>query len=150
MEYRRDTMGYAVDVCISNIIEKYAHLTKDFEELRLKPYKCSAGKLTIGYGRNLQDVGITQEEADIMFARDFINAAKTAKKLAPDIAEPAFYVLTDMIFNMGDTRIKEFKNMLAALSKKDYKTAADEMENSKWYKQVGRRSKKLVEIMRSC
>jgi len=39
----------------------------EFEEgLKLKPYKCPAGKLTIGIGRNLEDRGITEQEAQML------------------------------------------------------------------------------------
>ena len=73
-------------------------MTKDFEGLRLKPYRCSAGKLTIGYGRNLEDVGIDEKEASMMFERDWAQAeaytrvllhtAKTAPTQWPAIGYP--------------------------------------------------------------
>ena len=50
------------------------------EGLRLKPYKDSVGKLTIGYGRNLDDVGISQEEAEILFSADVAQARKEAER----------------------------------------------------------------------
>ena len=43
---------------------------KSQEGLRCKPYKCTSGKLTIGYGRNLEDVGISQKEAEYLFEND--------------------------------------------------------------------------------
>ncbi|MFD2234837.1 glycoside hydrolase family protein, partial [Phaeospirillum tilakii] len=46
-----------------------ADLIRD-ESLRLKPYRCPAGKLTIGIGRNLDDVGISREEAETLLDHD--------------------------------------------------------------------------------
>ena len=63
------------------MLDKYQMMTKDFEGLRLKPYKCTANKLTIGYGRNLEDVGITPTEANYLFQQDFARAVADAKKL---------------------------------------------------------------------
>lgn len=106
---------------------KYKKMTKDFEGLRLKVYTCTAGKLTIGYGRNLEDTGITEAEASI--------------------PEQRLYVLTDMIFNIGYTRVLGFKKMLAAIKRDDYKAAAKEMLDSNWARQVGNRATKLAALM---
>lgn len=134
--------------------DKYKNLTKDFEGLRLKPYKCSAGKLTIGYGRNLEDIGISKEEADMFFESDFNRAMEDAKKLCEafninyrHLSESRFYVLTDMMFNLGYDRLSQFKKMLTALSKGDYEGTAKEMLDSKWAKQVGKRADYLVSLM---
>jgi len=58
-------------------------------------------------------------------------------------------VLVNMAFNLGRTRLGKFKNMIAAVNDKDYSKAADEMIDSRWYRQVGRRSKELVEMMKT-
>lgn len=57
-------------------------------------------------------------------------------------------VLVNMSFNLGRNRLGQFKNFLKAVNEGKYDKAADEMIDSKWYHQVGRRSKELVEIMR--
>ena len=63
---------------------------------------------------------------------------------APD----AQRVLVNMAFNLGRNRLSKFKNMLKAVNEGNYLVAANEMINSKWYNQVGRRSKELVDIMK--
>lgn len=133
----------------------YKLLTKGFEGLRLKPYKCTAGKLTIGYGRNLDDIGINKEEADIMFDRDWDNACDVAKRLCEEndidfehLHKDRFYVLTDMCFNLGYSGTSKFKKMLYALKNGLYDDAANEMLNSLWAKQVGNRAIKLSTLMR--
>lgn len=134
---------------------KYKNMTKTFEGLRLKPYRCTAGKLTIGYGRNLDDVGISKTEADMMFERDFAMAEADTRRLCKEsgidvdnLIEQRFYVLTDMMFNLGYGRLSKFKNMLTAISKGNYEAAANEMLNSLWAKQVGNRATQLSVLMR--
>ena len=57
-------------------------------------------------------------------------------------------VLVNMAFNLGRNRLSKFKNMLRYVNEGNYVMAANEMVNSKWYGQVGRRSKELVDIMK--
>ncbi len=57
-------------------------------------------------------------------------------------------VVVNMAFNLGRNRLGKFKNFLTAVNEGNYAKAADEMIDSRWYSQVGRRSKELVEIMR--
>jgi lysozyme len=58
-------------------------------------------------------------------------------------------VLTDMTFNMGIYELLKFKNTLMFIKRGDYKSAAEEMLNSKWAKQVGQRAIDLSEILKS-
>lgn len=134
---------------------KYKQMTKDFEGLRLKPYKCTAGKLTIGYGRNLEDVGITSTEADMLFERDFAVAESEVIRLCKEygidtnnLIEQRFYVLTDMMFNLGYTRLSQFKKLFQALKNGLYEDAAREMMDSLWAKQVGNRAVTLYNLMK--
>ena len=131
-------------------------MTKNFEGFRNKPYRCSAGKLTIGYGRNLEDVGITKDEANLLFINDYYNAKNSLKTLLvangikyEDLHKDVLFALTDMMFNLGYDRMSKFKKLLYELKKGSYEGVAREMKNSKWYTQVGDRSKKLVEIVKS-
>lgn len=137
----------------SDFLDEYKQLTKDFEGLRLRPYKCSANKLTIGYGRNLEGVGISKEEANILFDNDFTKAMEGAAKILQEegitsLHKQRFYVLTDMVFNLGYNGTKKFKKFLYALKKGLYDDAAKEMLNSKWAVQVGSRAIKLAAMMK--
>lgn len=133
-------------------IAKAAQYARKFEGLRLKPYKCPAGKLTIGYGHNLEDNGITKEVAEKLLKSDLQYADIECLSHIPSYAridEARKFVLLDMCFNMGISRLLTFKKMLAALQEGYYERAAYEMLNSKWAKQVGRRAKELAEIMKT-
>lgn len=134
---------------------KYIEMTKNFEGLRLKPYKCTAGKLTIGYGRNLTDVGISKTEANYLFQADFAKAIQEATQLCEEygidsegLLEQRFFVLVDMVFNLGINGTRKFKKMLTALKKGLYSDAAEEMLNSNWAKQVGNRAVILSALMK--
>ena len=122
------------------------------EGLRLKPYRCTAGKLTIGIGRNLDDCGITQSEAYVMLINDIMNCEKQLQSKIPDIYngldEVRKSVLLNMCFNLGINGLLCFKNTLAFVKAGDWERAANNMLASKWAKQVGRRAIELSELMR--
>ena len=63
------------------------------------------------------------------------------------LSETRQAVLLDMCFNLGITRFLQFKMMLTALEMEEYEEAAKEMLDSKWAKQVGKRSVRLAEMM---
>ncbi len=124
------------------------------EGLRLKPYRDSVGKLTIGVGRNLDDIGISEDEAFYLLENDIRRAEETAAECAAlhgvvfeSLPEDARLVLTDMAFNLG-YKLSGFKKMFAALRAGDYEEAAREMLDSRWARQVGNRARELSEIMR--
>ncbi len=118
---------------------------------RLHPYRCPAGRLTIGVGRNIEDNGISRDESRMLLRNDIERSRRElstfafSRKLCP-VREA---VLLDMLFNLGLTRFKSFRKMLVALGQGDYNKAAEEMVNSFWYNQVGNRAKRLVEMMRT-
>ncbi len=122
------------------------------EGLRLKPYRCTAGKLTIGIGRNLDDCGITQSEAYVMLINDIMNCEKQLQAKIPDIYngidEVRKSVLLNMCFNLGISGLLGFKNTLEFTKAGDWERAANNMLVSRWAKQVGRRAIELSELMR--
>ena len=122
------------------------------EGSRLKPYKDSIGKLTVGVGRNLDDVGIFADEEDLMLTNDINRSVKDLTDhldWVNSLDEPRYLVLVNMTFNMGISRLLGFHNMLTALQSGDYQTASDEMINSAWAKQVGVRALELSNQMKT-
>lgn len=124
--------------------------TKKSEGLSLNLYRCPSNKWTIGYGRNLEDRGISKEEADLMFRNDLKSAERELQSFSVynRLNTSRQAVLIDMCFNLGINKLLKFKKMWKALSIGDYNKAANEMINSLWYRQVGRRARTLVSIMR--
>ena len=124
------------------------------EGLRLKPYKDTVGKLTIGVGRNLEDKGITVHEAMVMLGVDLRDAERDAVRwLGEDtfqfLSEARKMVVLNMAFNLGYDRLKGFRKLRIALLDRDYIAASAEMLDSKWASQVGPRALELSEIMRT-
>lgn len=147
------------------------------EGLRLKVYKCPAGKWTIGVGRNLEAKGLTKEEQEKILGTSGLSKLEVIDALlgmgiskedalfllANDIADCKrdlerydWYtkldpvrqkVLIDMRLNLGMAGLLDFKRMIVALAAQDYEAAAKEMIDSRWYVQVGNRSKRLVTMM---
>ena len=132
---------------IDKSVEDYI---KRNEGLRLKPYKCSAGKLTIGYGRNIEDNGISLAEAEMMLSSDIKSVAEEIRRLIPDFDSlelPQKTALIDMGFNLGITRLSMFKKMLAGVNVRDFKTAAMEMLDSRYANQLPNRSSKNAQLI---
>ncbi len=120
------------------------------EGLRLDLYKCPADKWTIGYGRNLEDNGIREDEALLMLNNDIdqvLHECQRAFDWFDRLDNPRQDVVLDMVFNLGLTRFRGFKKMIRALSDGDYITAAEEMMDSRWAKQVKTRAITLRQIM---
>ena len=115
------------------------------------PYIDTVGKLTIGYGRNLQDNGISKDEAEYLLNNDVIRAIRDIEDYpwyqeAPESTKRA---LVNMSFNLGLTRLLTFKKMIAALISHDYTKAALEALDSKWAKQIGDRAKDVALMIRT-
>lgn len=121
------------------------------EGLRLKPYRCSAGRLTIGVGRNLEDRGITEEEALVLLDNDirsFWGQLAAALPWVLRAPEEAQEVLANMCFNLGLAGLLRFTQALAHMEAGRYGAAAAEMLRSRWAAQVGPRAQRLAQRLR--
>jgi lysozyme len=122
------------------------------EGLRLKPYHCTSGKLTIGVGRNLDDCGISKPEAMLLLENDILSCETELLEHLPavytSLNDTRKAVLVNMCFNLGISGLLGFKNTLAFIGAGDFERAANNMLASKWAKQVGLRAIELSEQMR--
>jgi len=120
------------------------------EDLKLKPYICPAGHLTIGVGRNIEENGISEDEAMYLLRNDIIRVEKELKEIFPDFDELPYnvkLVLIDMDFNLGKTRFLTFKNMIQAVKERNWEAMIREMKNSKWCEQVEERCEDDVKLI---
>lgn len=125
------------------------------EALRLSLYEDTTKHLTIGYGRNIQERGITEYEAEVMLSTDIDIATVDALTWIGGhdywvgLGEVRQSVLIQMLFNMGSVVMRSFKRFKAALHDRNWDVAAFEMLDSVWAKQVGQRAIRLANEMKT-
>jgi lysozyme len=132
-----------------NVRQLISDLTRD-EGIRLKPYKDTVGKLTIGIGRNLDDVGLSESEAQVLLANDIAKVSQGLDAAVPSwrlLSEGRQRALANMAFNLGITGLLKFKTMLAAIERQDWQGASRAALASKWAEQVGPRAKRISNLI---
>ena len=125
----------------------------DFESMELKMYFCKSNKPTIGVGRNLLDNGITEEEAMYLLNNDISTVIKKLDKhwiAWRKLPITAQYVCIDVVFNMGINTWMSFRKTRAYMEMEQWDKAGDELLNSKYAEQVGRRAIFNSEQLKSC
>ena len=121
-------------------------------------YKDHLGYPTFGIGHLVldsdpeqgQDVGtpVTEDRVNECFVKDLQSVVEDCKKLHDawdGYPEEAKQIIANMMFNMGLTRLSKFNKHNAALQSGDWKEAAVEGRDSRWYKQVTNRAERLME-----
>lgn len=114
-------------------------------------YSDTRGKLTIGYGHNLSDKGITAAQAERLLHDDVTEVVTALEQRFPwwtHLNEIRQRVLVEMAFNLGLMGLLGFQNTLAAIERGEYQIAAEQLLDSLWAKQVGSRATRLAEMMR--
>lgn len=122
------------------------------EGFRGEPYKCTAGKTTIGYGRNLDANPLTVTEAEYLLMNDLTLVEKVIKSRCgffEKLNDARKDVIINMTFNLGLNGVLKFTNMIAAIEADDYERAAVEMLDSRWARQVGKRAERLSQLMKN-
>lgn len=122
------------------------------EGLKQKPYRDTVNKLTIGVGRNLEDVGISIDEAMILLDNDIQRCREQAVQSFPwfkDLDQVRQDVVLSMIFNLGIGGFSNFKKTINMISLKNFSEASEEMLKSHWARQVGNRALILSRMMRT-
>ena len=120
------------------------------EALRLKPYRCTEGVLTIGVGRSLDTKGISKEEAFYLLDNDITECVTDLSSLFYEFnnfPESIQHVLIDMRFNLGSTGFRKFKKMIKAVKARDIPEMIAQMKDSGWYGQVKSRADNLIRMV---
>ena len=129
-----------------------ARLLTRHEGRRAFPYTDTAGRLTIGVGRNLTDRGLAGDEIDLLLANDIA----LARSICGDQFGAAFHAastarqqaLISMAFNLGGPRLAGFVRFHAAVMRGDWDAAAAEALDSRWATQTGRRATDIAAMLR--
>ena len=130
----------------------------------LEIYKDSLGYLTFGVGHLVKEddpefgepegTPVSQERVDEVYEVDFDKHVEETLHVCEknniefdNLPEDIQHVLVNMCFNLGANRLGKFRNMLYACSVNDWEEMARQMEDSRWFGQVGRRSVELQEMV---
>ena len=127
-----------------------------------KIYLDHLGKKTVGIGHLCQEgdpefwksigTAVSEDRVDELFGKDIAWTMADCRDIVPkfdDMPREVRLILANMIFNMGRSRIIGFRKMLAAVDKRAWSVAADEMHDSKWRRQVPARAERLIKRMRA-
>jgi|TARA_R110000782_G_scaffold267861_1_gene363664 lysozyme len=140
-----------------NLIKLQDEISND-EGVMYETYRCSLGHLTGGIGHLITDwdeevyagpIGtkVPHQQVDDWFAKDIGTTIKDCNLIFSqfnELPEEAQLVIANMCFQLGRPRLSKFKNFIAAVKTEDWLRAADEMEDSRWYKQTTARADRLI------
>lgn len=145
--------------------------TAQFEGYKPKVYLDTKKKKTIGYGFNLDEPvikdyltkkgynykalatgkqALSKEQSNNILKDLYSKSYENTKKIVKNfevLPEDVKNVLTDLDYNLGTTKLKKFSKMISAIENNDFKTAAEELKNSNYYNQTGRRAKSHYDLL---
>ena len=127
-----------------------ADLRRD-EGVRSKPYQDSVGLTTIGVGRNLDGVGLSDDEIDYLLNNDMTRVIADLDRALPwwrQLTPARQLAMANLCFNLGITKLLGFKNTLRFMAQRDYARAADNLLASLYAKQVGQRATRIADAIR--
>jgi len=142
-------------------VEKLREQLKIDEGCVYEIYNDHLGFATFGIGHLVREsdpengspVGtkVSEDRVADAFDDDIGIVLSDCNKLYPDfedLPEEAQQIIANMMFNLGRPRLSKFVGMKRGVDAKDWNNAADEMVDSRWYRQVGARADRLVNRMR--
>ena len=132
------------------------------EGIKYEIYKDHLGYPTFGIGHLVtdkdpefgKDIGtpVSKERVYQVFEKDVQIIINECDELFPDfdnLPEEVQQIIANMMFNLGRPRLSKFKGMKRGIDEKNWNAAANEMVDSRWYRQVGARAERLVKRMRN-
>ena len=133
----------------SSFLQQLAGILKRHEGLELEPYRCTEGYLTIGYGRNLETKGISEEEAEYLLRNDMEVVVAALNDRIPwwnNLPDHKRIVLASMAYQLGVGGLLKFQNMLAAAEDGDDREVVAQMRDSRWHRQTTARAEELARL----
>lgn len=148
------------EVCIQRLVVN--------EGLKLKPYYCPAGHLTIGIGRNLEanpltaeekayighpvKEGITNDQAFYLCRNDLKKVRAALDRELPwwrDLNADRQFVMIDLCFNLGIRKLLQFQKTLSSIANGYYVKAGEQLMQSLYAKQVGKRAERNAKCIQT-
>ncbi len=134
--------------------DRLINMLKMHEGVETHAYQCSANKITIGVGRNVDPVdglGLSQDEIEYLLKNDIDRVRVELGdeyEWFDDLVPARQDAMIDISFNLGATRLRKFKKALKAMADEDYEKAGNEFMDSRWSEQVGRRAYTVTQMIR--
>jgi len=127
---------------------------KRHEGVRTHAYKCSANMITVAVGRNIDEnggLGLSMDEIDYLLDNDIKRCKREllAYSWFIDLDSVRQDAMVNLCFNLGFSRLSLFTNALAAMDEANYERAAMEFLDSRWARQVGKRSQDIAHMIRT-
>jgi len=124
------------------------------EGVRSHAYKCSANMITVGVGRNIDQnggLGLSDDEIDYLLENDIKRCRKELETYSwfSDLDDVRQDALINMCFNLGLSRLANFKNALSSMAVGAYSDAAEHFLDSRWATQVGNRAQEVAHMIRT-
>jgi len=132
------------------------------EGIKYEIYLDHLGLPTFGIGHLVRDddpefgqpvgTAVSEDRVNECFDKDVEIVIDDCRQLYEDFDDlpaEAQLIIANMMFNMGRPRLSQFKGMKRGVDARDWNAAADEMVDSRWYRQVTNRADRLVERMRA-
>ena len=141
-----------------NLMKIQDEIAED-EGIKYELYLCSEGHLTGGIGHLITEsdaeyydkpIGtkIPIDQVDDWFAKDIKVSVKDCEDIFNNfkgLPEEIQHVLINMSFQLGRPTLSKFKNMIAAVHEEDYQEMANQMEDSRWFRQTPNRAQRLID-----
>lgn len=141
-------------LCFGQSLREYKDFTAQWEGRSNAAYQDSLGYWTVGIGHRVdRDVGVISDAwIDALFEEDIriaISDAKQAVKTFDSQPHEVKLILVDLSFQLGLPKLLKFEKTIKACNERDYLLMSEELRNSRWYLQVGRRSKHHVDKLKA-
>jgi lysozyme len=136
-------------------VNNLREMLKRHEGVKSHAYRCTAGKITVGVGRNIDSdggLGLSHDEIDYLLDNDIVRCIQELNGVFPwfnHLDTVRSDAIVDICFNLGLPRLMLFQKAIRAMKEGDYEKAADEFYDSKWAKQVGNRAIEVCEMIRT-
>jgi lysozyme len=130
--------------------KKLKKLLIEHEGIKYAPYKCTAGKTTIGIGHNLDEKGVSKAVVNLMYEEDAAEVEADLRVIFNDfdtLPDPIQLVLADMRFQLGYGGFRSFKRMILAVKGRNLPGMIVQMKNSDWHSQTPRRVNDLISMV---
>lgn len=126
---------------------------RPYDDATGKPVKAPQGYITLGIGFNIEQTDLPREVAiywlNFIIQRDFLPALRKIFPKYDSFTQSRKNALCSMIYQLGETRFRKFKNTIALVNAGNWADAAKEASSSVWAAQVPNRAKRLTLLIQN-